>query len=487
VGHGSPQQLADEVLFRIEDVSALRNGAMRPLFLGFSCDVAIFDDPTVQSMSEALVLHTSGGAIATIAATYVTYVGPNESLTNAFYGRLYPSDPGSLVPRRTLGRSASVGTALFEAKIIGLPVFSFTRQQNDAKYVILGDPAIRLQSPVEDLSLVGDLAQRIRAGRFEELVGSTSEIEAGNWQLIAMESADSVGYLRIDGPGVLNYVLPGNIFFSGRGSFSGSTARASLRTPVVMRLGHAGRVRMLVESANLTSVGVADSLPVEKGALDTDDSDGPTIGFSNFSVGETLNPGQDLIAVVEDSSGVNVLGSVAANSILAEFDESGVSIDFTDRFILDDSSYTRGTVRITIPDDIPEGPHSLTLSAGDMAGNVTLQDIEFNVVVAVRTGISRHAPFPNPFSDSTRFVVEVRSTLPGAVDLTLDLYTVGGAHVESLKASIEGSGRVILPWEGRDRRGDDLANGTYLYVVRARFGGSPPFTETATGRVVLMR
>ncbi len=487
VGHGSPQQLADEVLFRIEDVSALRNGAMRPLFLGLSCDVAIFDDPTVQSMSEALVLQSTGGAIATIAATYVTYVGPNEALTDAFYGRLYPGDPGSLVPRRTLGRSASVGTALLEAKIIGTPILSSTRRSNDAKYVILGDPATRLQSAVEDMSLVGDLAQRIRSGRFEELVGSTPRIGAGSWGLIATESADSVDYLRTDGPGVLNYVLPGNTFFSGRGSIIGSEAVASLRTPVVMRLGHAGRVRMLLEDANQMSVGLADSLPVEKGALDTDDSEGPRIRFSNFNIGQTLAPGQDLIAVVEDSSGVNVLGSVAANSILAEFDESGVSVDFTDRFVLDESSYTRGTVRITLPDDISKGSHSMTLSAGDMVGNVTLHTIEFDVVDAVQTGITRHAPFPNPFSDSTRFVVEVSSTLPGAVELTLDLYTVGGAHVESLNASIDGSGRVILPWEGRDRRGDDLANGTYLYVVRARFGGSPPFTETSTGRVVLMR
>ena len=40
------------------------------------------------------------------------------------------------------------------------------------------------------------------------------------------------------------------------------------------------------------------------------------------------------VAVIEDSSGVNVLGSVAANSILADFDDSGVSVDFTDRFVL---------------------------------------------------------------------------------------------------------------------------------------------------------
>jgi hypothetical protein len=490
IGHGSPTQLADEVLFRIEDVSALRNATKRALFLGFSCDVAIFDDPTVQSMSEALVLSQAGGAIATIAATYVTYVGPNEVLTNAFYGRVYPDAPGSLVPRTTLGRSAPIGTALFEAKTIGTP--SNWQRKNDAKYVILGDPAVRLQSPEQDALLDGELAQRIRTGQFEEVDGIVPGMAGGSWKLLASESADSVRYERVNAPNdgreyVLPYVLPGNSFFDGGGTFAGDSATARLRTPATMRLGNAGRVRMLMEDSRGMSVGLADSLPVERGALDTDDDQGPAIEFENFDLGQGLRVGQELVAVVEDSSGVNVLGSVAANSILADFDESGVSIDFTDRFKLDDSSYTRGTVRITLPDDLGPGEHSLTLSAGDMVGNVSLRKIEFSIVEVAENGISRHAPFPNPFRDATRFVVEVTSTMPGAVELTLDLYSVGGAHVESLDASIDGSGRVVLPWEGRDRRGDELANGTYLYVVRARFGGSSPFTETATGRVVLMR
>ena len=66
---------------------------------------------------------------------------------------------------------------------------------------------------------------------------------------------------------------------------------------------------------------------METGPLDTTDDQGPTIEFENFAVGQALAPGQDLVAVVEDSSGVNVLGSVAANSILADFDESSPATD----------------------------------------------------------------------------------------------------------------------------------------------------------------
>lgn len=492
VGHGAPQQLADEVLFRIEDVTALRNGGRRPLFFGFSCDVGIFDDPSVQSMAEAMVLQPAGGAIATIAATYVTYVGVNDAITNLVIGRLYPSGPGQVVPRRTLGRSEPIGQALQEAKITGGGPLQMDpplelRRENDAKYTILGDPAQRLQSPTENVQMTGALTQRVLTGQLEELTATAPTINQGRWELRVTESADSVRYLQQNGPGVLPYVLDGNSFFDGGGNFTGGEAKATLHTPATMRLGQNARLRILLEDQSSTSVGLVDSLPVAKGAISGNDSEGPVIAFENFSVGEALNPGQDLVAVIQDSSGVNVLGSVGANSILAEFDESGISLDFTDRFVLDESSYSRGTVVVTLPDDLEEGSHSLTLSAGDMVGNVTLEKIDFQLRAAVENGITRHAPFPNPFRDSTRFVVEVSSSLPGAVQITLDLYTVGGAHVQSLDASINGSGRVILPWEGRDRRGDELANGTYLYVVRARFGGSPPFTETATGRVVHMR
>jgi len=492
VGHGAPQQLADEVLFRIEDVASLRNGDRRPLFMGFSCDVGIFDDPTVQSMSEAMVLSPAGGAIATIAATYVTFVHVNEALTNAYCGRLYPSAPGSLTPRMTLGRSAAIGTALLESKIIGSgPPFNLppsrSRKKNDAKYVILGDPATRLQSPDEDAQLTGEIVNRILTGQREELTATAPGIDSGAWDLVVSESVDSVRYFDPEGVRFLSYVLPGNKFFSGHGPFQGGQATAIFRTPAVMRLGEDGRLRMLLEGSGKSSVGLVDSLSVRKGSLEGDDREGPTIDFVDYAPGQALDPGQDLTVAIEDSSGVNVLGSVGANSILAEFDESGISVDFTDRFALDESSYSRGTVIVTLPDDLEVGSHTLTLSAGDMVGNVTLEKIEFQLSASVQNGITRHAPFPNPFGDSTRFVVEVNSSLPGTVELSLDLYTVGGAHVQSLDASINGSGRAILPWEGRDRRGDDLANGTYLYVVRARFGGSPPFTETATGRVVLMR
>jgi hypothetical protein len=499
IGHGSPLGLADEALFQFDDVGALRNGAKLPVFLALSCDVAIFDDPTQKSMTEALVMQPGGGAVAGIAATYITFVGSNNALTNAFYGRLYPSAPGSLEPRDTLGRSAALGTALLGAKIIGT-AGKTGRQVNDAKYVILGDPALRLQSGEEDVALQGDATTRLLTGQKELLRGAVAGSGSGTWYVRASESGILVDYPRpFDSypkpkdeyeparSDTIHYVLPGSAFFDGVGDFAASAADVEFRTPAVMRLGEYGRVRMLMESGTDLSVAAAAPLPVRAGALDTNDKTGPTIEFQDFAPGQVFRPGAELVAAIEDSSGVNVLGSVGANSILAEYDRAGVSVDLTDRFVLDSSSYTRGTVRLNLPDGLSSGSHTLSLSAADMAGNVGIVEIEFQLVESGETGIGRHAPFPNPFSNATNFVVEIEGAQPGDVALELDIYTVAGARVQSLETSLGGSGRVSLPWDGRDRRGDELANGTYLYVIRAHFGGPQPFTETATGRVVLMR
>jgi flagellar hook assembly protein FlgD len=95
---------------------------------------------------------------------------------------------------------------------------------------------------------------------------------------------------------------------------------------------------------------------------------------------------------------------------------------------------------------------------------------------------------PNPFRTSTRFVVDVVSPSGLPADVEIDIRALDGSPVRTLRSRLGGGGgRAVVEWDGRDRRGDEIANGTYLYIVRARFATEPPVTETSTGRVVLMR
>ncbi len=488
IGHGSPEQMADENLFRIEDVASLTNGPKRPLFVAFSCDVSIFDDPIKRSMSEQLVLSNEGGAIATIAATQLTFIGPNNIMTNAFYQNLFRS--------RILDRSEPIGTAVWGGKVDTDSGSGTFVQHNSAKYVLLGDPALRLQSPTERLSLSGPLSQRIDSGRLMSVdvaFAGGAASTSGNWYLMAEESSEFVRYVMDDGPdsvppGILPYELVGIPFFHGVGQYSGGVLQTQLRTPAFIRLGEQGRVRVIFEDGPDQFVGVADSLTVERGVADTDDSQGPTIHLEFANGARQVTPGMEVLATIDDPSGINVLGTVPANSILLEVDNSGVQTDATDLFRLDDNDYRRGSLSLALPASIEVGPHVLSLSAGDMMSNVSTAEIGFEVVAAGRMDISAHTPFPNPFSTSTQFAIEIIAPAGVSSGIELTVFTVDGQRVRTLRDRMgAGGGRLAIPWDGRDERGGEIANGTYLYTLRVDFDGPRAVTQTVTGRVVHMR
>ena len=83
--------------------------------------------------------------------------------------------------------------------------------------------------------------------------------------------------------------------------------------------------------------------------------------------------------------------------------------------------------------------------------------------------------YPNPFSTSTRFVF----TLTGSEepdDILIQIMTVTGRVVKEINEDELGPiyiGRNIteFAWDGTDEFGDPLANGVYLYRVKARING----------------
>ncbi len=109
VGHGSQRNLGDEHYFSTDDIAGLANGDERFLFLAFSCDVGVFDSLTLRSMAERFVAAGSGGAIAALGASEVSYVSSTTPFSDAFFANLYPGrhvapgGPGGHGPDRGQG------------------------------------------------------------------------------------------------------------------------------------------------------------------------------------------------------------------------------------------------------------------------------------------------------------------------------------------------------------------------------------------------
>jgi len=108
--------------------------------------------------------------------------------------------------------------------------------------------------------------------------------------------------------------------------------------------------------------------------------------------------------------------------------------------------------------------------------------------------------YPNPFSTSTRFVFTLTGTeVPD--DIIIQIMTVSGRVIREITEDELGLiriGRNITEyaWDGHDEFGDPLANGVYLYQVKAKIqgediknreSGADQYFKKNFGKMYLMR
>ena len=122
------------------------------------------------------------------------------------------------------------------------------------------------------------------------------------------------------------------------------------------------------------------------------------------------------------------------------------------------------------------GVYLLLVQGSDKTGNES-GDFEYEISFEVihKSMITQLLNYPNPFSTSTRFVF----TLTGDLipdEVFIQIMTISGRVVREISESEIGPiqiGRNIteFAWDGRDQFGDLLANGVYLYRVKAQING----------------
>lgn len=70
---------------------------------------------------------------------------------------------------------------------------------------------------------------------------------------------------------------------------------------------------------------------------------------------------------------------------------------------------------------------------------------------------------PNPFNPTTT----IRYTLDKAAVVTVDIYNAMGQRVRTFDLGTQPAGQGHVEWDGRDKNGDIVATGMYLYVLNA--------------------
>lgn len=202
--------------------------------------------------------------------------------------------------------------------------------------------------------------------------------------------------------------------------------------------------------------------------------------------GDIVNPSAEILITLKDENPYLIMDNVSDTTLFGIYltDPLGNQkrIPFVDgqgttvmQWIPAESAHKR--FKIVYPAAFTmDGKYRLFVQGADKSGNLSgdyQYKVDFEVVRA--SSITHMMNYPNPFSTSTRFVFTLTgSEVPD--DIIIQIMTVSGRVVREITEDQLGKiyiGRNVTEyaWDGRDEFGDQLANGVYLYTVKAKIGG----------------
>ncbi|MGY8926145.1 MAG: hypothetical protein ACKVJC_02490, partial [Flavobacteriales bacterium] len=202
--------------------------------------------------------------------------------------------------------------------------------------------------------------------------------------------------------------------------------------------------------------------------------------------GDIINPNSEIYITLKDDNEFLIMDNVADTSLFGIFltlpNGTQKRIPFIDgngntimQWIPANSQNKR--FKIIWPAEFEsDGTYSILIQGTDKSGNLS-GDIDYRITFEIihESTITNMMNYPNPFSTSTRFVFTLTgSEVPD--DIIIQIMTVTGRVVREItedQLGIIQIGRNITEyaWDGTDEFGDPLANGVYLYRVKARING----------------
>ncbi|MGH7453108.1 MAG: C25 family cysteine peptidase, partial [bacterium] len=484
-GHGNPEVWAHERLLDFAtDLDRIQNGGRQALWIAATCTFGQFDLLNRQSFGEALVMAPGRGAIAGLLTARLVYANANAALNQQYYRFLYESNKQI---------SARLGTALVLARL----QTRFT--ENDEKFHVLGDPSLRLAIPPHSANITSITPDTIKALTVMTVRGKVQRNGAdwpdfnGTMRLEALDSRRDVDY-QSPGGFSMNYSLPGNSLFRGEAPVQNGNFTVQFFVPKDITYGGlAGRLNLYFWNNSFDGNGFRDNLRVGGTAGNLVDRTGPRIdigfaGVEDFRSGGVVSTNPTLRAVISDSlSGVNIAGEIGHKITLALDGRSDDKIDVTNLFNYDSGSYTRGAVIYPLG-TLSEGRHTVEIKAWDNLNNSSSVLADFVVLPQDRLVLREVMNYPNPFRNRTSFTFDLNLE----AEVRVKIFTLSGRLIRTLEFPNARQGFNMLPWDGRDEDGDELANGVYLYKIIATARNNeaiPPWAGRAEdiGKVVVQR
>lgn len=519
VGHGSPFKMSDEGVFLDSDAGTLTNGLRLGVLVAASCDVGKFNDPTVQSLGERMLMSSSGGSIAVVSATEQALSNLNSALNGRIYDYLFKRDT------LTVAGFHVASSGQYRLPVSGALLAAKTAQSgtNSQKYQLLGDPGTQLNLPRmwSEVSLTDAQGAAVTAfsrgqtvffrGQVLDRPGGTPTTLDGVASVLIEDSAPLNSTVGSGDPDCTaaannpqNYLFTAGPMYHGDVTVTGGVFSGRFVVPLDATAGSRGRIRTYVSGRAGPGLGETDgvgslAVSVVPGTPPSGDTEGPRITLS-FVGGSTNVRGDATLQInLFDENGIMTTGHAPPNSIIVTVDGNTTSrTSVTESFRYAADSYQSGTASFQLPNLIA-GAHQVRVSAADnLATGIdavrhrSATTLDFQVVSTPPLRVARTFLFPNPVHSGGNgsggvFVVDA----PGdSINTLIRIYTVAGKLVRVLR-QMGGIGQVQVAWDGLDAEAEPLAQSTYLYKVyvsarEADGTSSPRQKATAEGKIVVL-
>lgn len=473
-GHGGSNRLAEEVIVDQDIVNTWNNPTRLPLFVTATCDFAPYDNPTVNSLGENILLRPKTGGIALLTTTRVVFSFSNRIINNNYLKFAFQPDTNGIY--RSLGESIRVAK-------------NYTYQTsgdivNNRKFTLLGDPALTLAYPtlkvqattinaipVSQIDTIKATQKVIMEGEVTDVQGNVLQDFNGTVYPTVYDKVQTISTLANDATSqVVGFQAQNNILYKGKASVISGKFSFTFKVPKDINFQYGnGKLSLYADNGAKDAKGFFTNFIIggSENAV-ANDHEGPVIkaylNDEKFVNGSVTNENPILIVRLSDSSGINTAGTGIGHDLVATLDN-----DNRQYFILNDfyeaelDNYQQGVVHFQMP-PLTAGQHSLKIRAWDVLNNSSEYFLEFTVAKDEELVLSHVLNYPNPFTTRTQFWFE--HNRPGQdLQVKVQIFTVSGKVVKTIKQTINDAGNRSseVEWDGRDEHGDKLGRGVYLY------------------------
>ena len=498
LGHGGPKGWAQERVLKLDDIENWDNRNRLPLVVTATCSFAGFDDPKITSAGELSLLKRNVGAIGLFTTVRAVFANQNKRLTEAVFDTIFTKVDGEYM---------HLGEVLRRAKNTNR---ADTLNVNARKFLLVGDPSMKLAIPHHNIAIsslngniidenyLPDTIKALQKTTFEGYVSnSEGEIMSDFNGTVFCSVFDKVVEAKTLGnktqSSPRSFKLQKTVLFKGQSNVENGRFKFEFYLPSDINFKFGPGKFSLYAKGNGTDAQGQFSNFIIGGSEDNNSDNEPPIvdvflNSEDFVSGGISNADPLLLVKLKDDFGINVSGVSIGHDLVAELDG-----DSKQRYILNDfyesdlNNFQSGIVRFPLK-DIPEGRHTINVIAWDISNNSGEGFTEFFVTNDLSQSLKHVLNYPNPFSTHTNFQFE--HNLPNTeLEIIIQIYNMSGQIVKTIEHNtFDGGFRVDdIQWDGRDEYGSYIANGVYLYKIKARASQLGISNESNFEKLVILK